>query len=303
MIWTGRALALIAVCVWGPSYVWAKEVMVWLPPFAASGARYGIAAVLLLLLAARYGNPFRLLAGYWLGYLLVGIVGITVFQCVLFSGLRLTSAVSGSVIMALTPALTALGAATFLGERLTRRAGIGMLIAVLGAMLAVLGDNPRGLAGLSLDWGEPLVFAGAICMAFYTVASRRLMRRDIPALTNTAVVVTIGAVFLLPLAIPAAPAALPRTPSPLVALAALAVGSTVIAYLSWNRAIQLIGVGQPNVILNFVPVVTMLVVSLQGEPPWPEQIIGAALVIAGISLSMLPADALHRHAPGVQPVH
>ncbi|HEX5328159.1 MAG TPA: DMT family transporter [Acetobacteraceae bacterium] len=303
MIWTGRGLALIAVLFWGASFIWAKQVMEWLPPFAASGTRYGVAAMLLLLVAARYGNPFRILPGHWLGYLLLGILGITVFQCVLFSGLRLTSAVSGSVIMALTPALTALGATTFLGERLSGRAMIGMVVSILGALLAVLGDNPRGIAGLSLDWGEPLVLVAALCFAFYTVASRRLMRHDVPALINTAVVVTIGAVFLLPVAIPAIPAALPRTATPLVALACLVLGSTVIGYLAWNRAIQLIGVGQPNMIFNFMPVMTMLVVTLLGEPPWPEQVIGAALVIAGISFSMLPAETLHRHAPGVQPVH
>jgi drug/metabolite transporter (DMT)-like permease len=293
MTWTGRGLALVAAFFWGAGYVWTKTVMTWLPPLAAAGARYGLAAVLMLLIASWHGNPLRPLAGYWRRYLLLGFVGITCFQVFLFSGLRFTSAVSAATIMALAPALTALGAAAFAGEPLTPRAITGIVISFCGAALAVLGDNPRGLAGLTLDWGEPLVFIGALCMAFYTVASRRLMPKDVSALSNTTVVVVIGAVFLLPLAIAAFPSTPPGSAAPVAALAAVVLGSTVIAYLCWNRAIETIGVAQPNMIYNFIPVVTMVIASLEGEWPWPEQLAGAAIVIGGITWGM-PANSAPR---------
>jgi drug/metabolite transporter (DMT)-like permease len=215
----------------------------------------------------------------------------------------LTSAVSAAVIMALTPALTALGAAVFLGEKLTGRTIAGTAISVAGALLAVLGANPRGLAGFSLNWGDTLALLAAGCMAFYTIAARRLMRHDVPAITNTAVVIAIGTVFLLPLAIPVLPARLPSTAAPLWGLAGVVLGSTVVAYVAWNKAIDLIGATEPGLIYNFIPVITMLLVSLQGDPPWPAQVIGAGVIIFGVTLAMLPAGLPHRHAPGAQPVH
>ena len=169
----------------------------------------------------------------------------------------------------------------------------------------MFGDNPRGLAGVSLDAGEPLILAAALCMAFYTVASRRLMRHDVSALANTAVVLTIGAVFLLPLAIAQAPNGPPAAPGPALALVALILGPTVIGYLAWNRATASIGVTEPNLFFNFIPVVTIVLSALQGQRPWPEQIVGAALVIAGVTLGMIRGGAArhHKRAPGVQPVH
>jgi drug/metabolite transporter (DMT)-like permease len=128
----------------------------------------------------------------------LGFVGITCFQAFLFSAIQLTSAISASVIMALTPAMTACGAAAFTGEHLTGRSIVGTVVAVIGAVIAVLGDNPLGLAGLSLDWGEPLALVAAMCMAFYTAAARRLLRKDVAVFTNTTLVVTISAVFLSP---------------------------------------------------------------------------------------------------------
>jgi drug/metabolite transporter (DMT)-like permease len=287
MTWTGRGLASIAVVFWGAGYIWAKIILTWLPPFAASGARYGLASILMLLLAARNGNPMRTLSDHWFGYLLLGFVGITCFQTFLFSAIQLTSAISASVIMALTPAMAAFGAAAFTGEQLTGRSIVGTAVAVVGAVIAVLGDNPLGLAGLSLDWGEPLALVAALCMAFYTAAAPRLLRKDVAALPNTAIVITVGAVFLSPLAVSAFPST-PPSPAPLAALAAVVVGSTVIAYLCWNRAIALIGALQTNIMFNFIPVVTMVLASFQGQFPWPEQIIGAAIVVAGVTWSMVP---------------
>ena len=302
MIWTGRGLASIAVFFWGAGYLWAKIIMTWLPPFAASGVRYGLASILMLLLTARNGNPMRTLSGHWSCYLLLGFVGITCFQVFLFSAIQLTSAISASVIMALTPAMTACGAAAFTGEQLTGRSIVGTVVAVIGAVIAVLGDNPLGLAGLSLDWGEPLALVAAMCMAFYTAAAPRLLRKDVAALTNTTLVVTIGAVFLSPLAVSSFPST-PPSAAPLAALAAVVAGSTIIAYLCWTRAIALIGAMQTNVMFNFIPVVTMVLASFEGEFPAREQVIGATIVVAGVTWSIVPNRTPPEHAPGMQLPH
>jgi drug/metabolite transporter (DMT)-like permease len=292
MMWSGRLLAMVAVFFWGATYVWGKTVLAWLPPFTAASLRYGLAVILLLPFLVRGGNPLRLLRRHWRFYVLQGFVGLTCFQAFLFSALSLSSPISVSVIMALTPLLTAFAAAIVLREKLARRALAGMGISVVGAVLAVLGANPRGLAGMSLDWGIPLALAAVTCMAFYTIAARRLTPANVRGTTNMALVLAIGAVFLLPLAATEPPVAASGSPAQLWALAGLVLGSTVIGYLAWNESIRRIGVAGPNLIYNFIPLVTILLSSLQGELPWPEQGLGAVLVIAGVTFSMLPRGAV-----------
>jgi hypothetical protein len=55
-----------------------------------------------------------------------------------------------------------------------RRAAVGLAVAVLGTLLAALGDNLAGPADFSLGRGEPLVPLPAAYSAFYTFASRHL---------------------------------------------------------------------------------------------------------------------------------
>src|SRR3954453_5940663 len=179
---------------------------------------------------------------------------------------------------------------------------VGTVVAAFGAAIAVLGDNPLGLAGLSLDWGEPLAFVAALCMAFYTAAAPRLLRKDVAALSNTTLVLTIGAVFLSPLAISALPST-PPSAAPVAALAAMVLGSTIVAYLCWTRAITLIGAVQTNIMYNFIPVVTMVLASFEGEFPAREQVIGAAIVTAGVTWSIVPNRTPPEHAPNMPLPH
>jgi len=287
-MWIARGMAAATVTMWAASYIWSKLLLAWLDPIAAAEVRFAVSALLLLGLALPDGGIVAALRGHWRVYLILGVVGITCFQLLLLFSLEYTTAVNCAVVMALTPVLTMAGATVALGDSFCRRAAVGMAIAVAGALLAVLGDNPAGLSGFTLDRGEPIALLAAGCMAFYTVALRRLLPTDVPAMTSTALVIVFGTLFLLPLS---AFAEAPRGEPNLdvgMALLGLTLGATVLGYLFLNRSVRVLGVGEPNLYYNFIPVLTMIMVSLQGSPPHPEQMLGAGLVVAGVTLAMAP---------------
>lgn len=287
-MWIARGMAAATVVLWAASYIWSKQLLTWLDPIAAAEARFAVSAVLLLALALPGGGLVSALREHWRSYLVLGVVGITAFQLLVLFSLDYTTAVNSAVVMALTPVLTMAGAAVVLGDPFGWRAGVGMGIAVAGALLAVLGDSPAGLAGFTLDRGEPIALAAAGCMAFYTVASRRLLPTDVPAMTSTALVIVFGTLFLLPLSLfGEAPRSEPAL-DVVLALIGVSLGATVLGYLFWNRSVRALGVGEPNLYYNFIPVLTMIMASLQGSPPHPEQMIGGVLVLAGVTLSMAP---------------
>ncbi|NKE43899.1 DMT family transporter [Roseomonas frigidaquae] len=176
-------------------------------------------------------------------FLVLGLVGITLNQALLFAALNLTAAVNSAVIMALTPLLTMIGAAIWLGEPIGIRAPIGLAISLAGALLAVLGDGPRGIAGFTPDWGEPLALLAAGTMAFYTVASRRLLPPELPVLPSTTAITGIGTIFLLPLLLEPMPPGMPPA-NVAVAWAGLSLGATVFALLAWMYPTRVLGVGE-----------------------------------------------------------
>ena len=159
-------------------------------------------------------------------------------------------------------------------------------------MVAVLGDNPRGLAGLTLDYGEPLALVAAVCLSFYTIAQRKLLSPSVPSIVSVALMLTIGAVLLLPITLIFGK--LPTTPpSAAVIWSMLPVSllSTALAFVLWLRATQVVGVDIPNLLFNFIPVLTMIFTWVAGTPPFPMQVLGAVLVVAGVTV----AAWKHRH--------
>ncbi len=285
-MWIARGMAAATIVLWAANYIWSKELLAWLDPVAAAEARFSLSAVVLLALAAPGGSLLAAFRAHWRGYLALGGIGISLYQLLRFVALDHMTAVNGAIVMALTPVLTMAGAAGFLGDAFGWRAGMGMLIAVAGALLAVLGDSPAGLAGLTLDLGEPIAFAAAICMAFYTVAARRLLPSDVPVMTNTALVIATGTLLLLPFCVLGGPPRGAPTRDAVVALVGVALGATVLGYIFWNRAVQVLGVSEPNLLYNFIPVLTMIMVALRGTSPYPAQVIGGLLVAAGVTLSV-----------------
>jgi drug/metabolite transporter (DMT)-like permease len=281
-----RGAAALTIFFWSIAYLWSKTILTWAGPFTASVARFSVAAIILLLVALAAGGLGAVLRTHWRSFLVLGLVGITLNQALLFGALNLTTAVNSAVIMALTPLLTMIGAAIWLGEPFGIRARIGLAVSLAGALLAVLGDGPRGIAGFTLDWGAPLALLAAGTMAFYTVASRRLVPPELPVLPSTAVITGFGTVLLLPLLLLEP---MPRGVPPadvVAAWAGLSLGATVFALLAWMHATRLLGVGEPNMYYNFIPVLTMLLAAAEGSPPEPEQVIGGLLVVAGVVLSV-----------------
>lgn len=284
-----RLLASIAVFFWGAAYIWGKITMTWLSPLETTTARFGFGALVLLLLIVFIKKPkMSELKGHWWHFFLLGFIGITCFQGSLFFALSVTSPINVAVIMALSPVFTAI-AESIVSEKVPNiHTILAIIISVGGATLAVLGSGLGSSSTLSLNWGDSIAVLSALCFTFYTVASRRWLPGHVRSLMNTTIVVTIGAILLLPLTI--AFGIMPKAPSsmePVWALIGLIIGSTVIAYICWTQAIERIGVTEPNLMYNFMPLVTMVLSSLHGAPPTRLQILGAGLVIAGVTWSMV----------------
>lgn len=292
----GRLLAAISVFFWGAAYVWGKLAMDWLSPFAASTARFGFAALIMVIITLFIDRPNRsVFRGHWLHYFLLGFIGITCFQGFLFLAVYYSSPISAAVIMALSPALTAIIEGLVTRQMPPTATILGIVISIIGAVLAILGASPQGLSNFHLNGGDIFAVIAALCFSFYTVASRRWLIKQVSLLFNVTLVVVIGAIFLLPLGLSSLPDSFPQSTVPIWALVGLILGSTVIAYLCWTRAIDQIGVSEPNLMFNFMPIVTIILYSLYGNPPTLLQLIGAFLVIAGVSWAMLSAKIRFVH--------
>ena len=278
-------LVTISAFFWGANFVLAGPVLSDLPPMWAAALRFLLGAALMLSIAKIQGEGlWRLARNHAGAYLFLGLVGIAGFNLFFFRAMQSTSPDNGALIMATNPLLTTLLAALFLGERANARHWWALPVALAGVAVVIL----HGKSLSHVAKGDFLMLGANLTWALFNVCSRRFMPKG-SAVGNTAMMMTAGAFILLMAALASGTHfALPGMKAGL-ALAVMAGGGTVLAYLFWGMGIRQLGAGKTSLFLNLVPVFAMLIGGATGNPPTSAQIGGGLLVLIGVTMAMMPA--------------
>ncbi|WP_188196690.1 DMT family transporter [Nonomuraea sp. SYSU D8015] len=196
-------------------------------------------------------------------------------------GLAYLSAARSSLLYSVEGLLTAVLAAVVLRERLSAAAWCGLLAGVPGLWL-LMGAS----TGLSMTAGSMLVLAGVTCSAIYGIVTARVMRRDVDAITTSAVQMTLALVVVAPLALGGELFGSHSVPD-LPAWGAAIGGGLLLAgpSLLYTAALAHVPVGESGLIYNAIPVIGAgLGVLLLGEALSLAQLVGGVLVLAGVLL-------------------
>src|SRR4051794_35605407 len=159
----------------------------------------------------------------------IGMAGMAAYQVLLNSGERTVPAGTASLIVNVSPVITALVATTLLGERLTRAGWAGIGIAFSGVTIIAL----TGEGGLQPSTGALLVLGAAIAQAAYFVSSKPMLARY-GSLELTTWAMALGALITLPLA-PGLPGAIADAPlESSLAVALLGLGASAVGFVTWS---------------------------------------------------------------------
>ena len=276
-----RALLAIAftVTLWGSAFPAIRAILGDFPPGELALLRYLIAALVLTALALRVRPPAPRRTD--LGrLLLVGALGICLYNLAINFGQRTVPAGPASFIVNTAPVLSALFAWAALGERLRPAGWLGMLVCLGGIGLIAAAESH----GLRLSGGVACLGAAALLWAAYNVLHKPLLA-TYGALGVVTYAVWGGTLLLLPWAPSALAHAMQAPPRALALVAYLAIGPSALAYLTWSYALAQAPVTRVIPFLYAVPLVALAVgwVAL-GERPGPLSLGGGALIIAGLVL-------------------
>jgi drug/metabolite transporter (DMT)-like permease len=283
-----RVVLLLMVVIWGLNFPIAKAALAEVPPLAFNALRFPLAALTVMLaLRMRGGNvwPAR---GDRLRVLGLGILGNVFYQQFFIFGLDNTRAGTASVLLAATPIVTALLSAAAGHERVNTRTWIGVVATFAGIILVVFSGTDHATGEASL-LGDVLMVAASCCWAVYTVGSRDLIGRY-GATQFTAWTLGVGAVGLVVVGMPAVlrldfAAVSAAAWIGVVYAGALSIG---VAYLIWYNGVRVIGNTRTAAYSNLVPLVALLAAWAQlGEVPQAGQVVGAAIIVAGVTLAQV----------------
>ncbi|NRD77100.1 EamA family transporter [Bacillus sp. BRMEA1] len=270
----------------GATFNLAKYAVHYFSAANAAGWRFGIAAtVLVFILGIQKKIRWGILREYGGIYAILGIIGVFGFNSFFFSGIKYTSPLNGALIMATNPLLTTILAYFILKNPLTKRQMLGIIFALTGVILVLTQGSWEIIRTLSLSMGDLLILFGNLCWALYGVLGRKYLHKS-SSMETTTYTMIIGAVCLIVLS-----AFLPSPPLSKVTVSAwgailfMAIFTSVLGYLWWNKGMETIGASNTSLFFNLVPVVTMILSILTGTAITIAQVLGTILVILGVLTS------------------
>ena len=267
------------------TYLAARRAMQEVAPLNLVLWRFALSSTVFAVLLLLTPGPALPPPGTRLRVLLLGLVAGPVNQGMFFVGLKGSSPAHASLLYALTPAGVYLYLLARGREGMSRRRGLGLLLAFGGVAVLLLG---KGLtASLGPMVGDLLILCAVAAWVLYTAEGKPLSERFGPLRATAWTLVAAGAWSgcLAPwtLSVPE----MTRASAPVWAcLAYLGVLTSVVSYLLWYYALSRLEASRVAVFSNLQPLVTALMAwALLGDVlPW-EWGLGAVLVLAGVRVT------------------
>ncbi|MBK5653680.1 MAG: DMT family transporter, partial [Rhizobium sp.] len=286
-------LCITAMC-WAGNAIVGRLAAGHIPPVTLSFLRWFVAFLIILPFAWKH------LAQDWaairknLGMMmLLSFTGISAFNTLQYWALEHTQALNTLLLQSSVPLMVAVWSLVLLGIRLTLGQLLGVLLSLAGVLVILLHGDLTTLSKIEFNKGDLIFIVALLIFALYSVLS--LKRPRIHGLSVAAFTFGCGALFLVPFLIweLGARPVMQLTTTNLLSLFYVAVFPSTLAYLCFNRGVQLIGANRAAPFFHMVPVFgTVMSIVFIGEHPQAFHFIGFALVLAGVfAASRRPAAA------------
>lgn len=295
-LWGNAYLLLVlTTLIWGGNAVAGRLAVGHISPMALTSLRWVFVCALLPLLIRRQLVAYwPVLKARWLYIVVLGMVGFTAFNALMYHAAYSTSAINLGILQGSIPVFVLVGA--FLAHRtaIGPLQALGVLVTLLGVVVVASRGDIHVLSQFAFVPGDLWMILACSFYAGYTVAIRS--RPAVPGLvffTALAIVACAVSLPLLGLEVANGSVIWPTSRGWLILLFVV-VGPSLLAQLLFLRAVELIGPGRAGVFVNLVPVFApILAVLILGEDLALYHGLALALVLGGIFI----AERLGKPAP------
>ena len=277
-------LLCITTACWAGNAIVGRLAAGHIPPVTLAFLRWSIAFVLVLPFAWKHlKRDWRAIRGKLGTMILISVVGIGMFNTLQYWSLEYTTALNTLLLQSAGPLIVAIWSLILLGVRLTLAQAIGVLLSLGGVLIILMHGDLTALSNISFNKGDLIFLFAMVIFSLYSVLT--LKRPAIHGLSFATFTFGAGAACLIPLEIweiSARPVMKLDGPN-LLTLFYVSVFPSTLAYLCFNRGVQLIGANRAAPFFHVVPVFgSIMAMAFLGELPQAFHFIGFALVLSGV---------------------
>jgi drug/metabolite transporter (DMT)-like permease len=271
----------VAIILWASAFVGIRAGLYEYSPEGLALLRYLVASVVMGFIYWRHSEPSQLGLADKLGLLLVGVIGIGVYNLTLNHGEVSVSSGVASFITNQSPIITAIFAVLFLGETLNAQRICGFTVSLLGIALIAYGE----IGSFELSPGILYVMCAMVAGSCFSVMQKPFLKKCHP-IEATTYVVWGGTLFLLSFYPQMHHDVMHASLHATLVVVYLGIFPASLAYIAWSYVLRdAVALTQAVSYMYIMPFMAALMGwVLLGEAPAIIAVVGALLAIAGVWL-------------------
>lgn len=278
----GIIAMLVAVLVWGISFINIRITMEVMGAMTLGGLRFIIASIILFIIMKVKKVDLKINKKDIPLFLIAAGIGITVYFYFENNGVKYTSASIASIIIGAIPVFSVIAETLIYKKHLTKPLVASVVLSVIGVGM-IVGLDLQDLENGGSLIGYLMMFGAVFSWIVYSVANKPLFERYDQGVI-TFYQSAIGMVFFLPFMF------FENnqwdkifTTEIMLHVVFLAVFASAIGFYLYLKGLDYLGISESSIYINLIPVVTVIVSFFWlGEVLKPMQMVGGALVIASV---------------------
>ena len=281
-------LLIFAVLFWSGNFIVGRGIHNEIPPITLAFWRWAVA--LLIILPFSLGHIVHqrdIIRRNWKILTVLAILSVTNFSMFIYMALKSSTVTNTVLINSMIPIFIVMVSWMGFKERITLRQSIGITISLAGLMFIIANGNLSTLISVRFNKGDMWTVSAGISWALYSVLLRKCPV-ELNSIGFLATLIIIGTLFISPFYIweMSTGKTMNFSQASIGSIVYVALFASILAYIFWNKAIQIIGANKTGIFIHLMPVFSIiLAIIFLDEKLRGYHIKGTILIFSGILLT------------------
>lgn len=281
-------LLIFAVLFWSGNFIVGRGIHNEIPPMTLAFWRWAVA--LLIILPFSLGHivrQFDIIRRNLKILTVLAILSVTNFSIFIYMALKLSTATNTVLINSMIPIFIVMVSWLGFKERITLRQSIGIAISLAGLLFIIANGNLSTIISVRFSKGDLWTICAGISWALYSVLLRKCPT-ELNSLSFLATLIIIGTLFISPFYIweMSTGKTMNISQATIGSIVYVALFASILAYIFWNKAIQIIGANKTGIFIHLMPVFSIiLAIIFLNEELREYHVKGTILIFTGIFLT------------------
>jgi len=290
-VFIGIGLAVLATLIWSGNFIIARGVIKTIQPVTLAFYRWLTATIILIPFAWKYFIPeFMIIKKRFWFFFLAAVTGVSMFNTFVYVAGHYSTAINMVILgTCSSPIMSVILSRIFLKEKIPPLRIAGMIVCVSGILLLLSKGHIENLLAFRFTKGDWWILAAALSFAIYNTTVKKKPGGTHPV-NFLFTVFLVGTIVLLPFYLMELNkyGGIEINVANFSTILYLGLGTSVICFYIWNKAIAALGTGRTALFGNLIPVFSSIeAVFFLGEKITPIHIISFILVVFGLVIANL----------------